>query len=177
MFALNWRERLVGEISGVVLEIGAGAGANLTRYQRATVIFALEPDPVRARQAQAAAAQSTRPVSVKIGVAEALPLADASIDHVVSSLVFCSVTDQRLALREIRRVLKPGGVLTMLEHVRPQTPAFAAVARAVTPYWRRMAHNCHLDRPTLAVLRAEGWRVHILSRRGPFVRLDARPGD
>ena len=177
MFALKWREQLVGEITGVVLEIGAGAGANLTRYQRATAVFALEPDPVRAWQAQAAAAHSLCPVSVKIGVAESLPLADASVDHVVSSLVFCSVTDQRLALRELRRVLKPGGVLTMLEHVCPQTPALAAVAGAVTPYWRRHAHNCHLDRPTLDVLRAEGWRVHILSRRGPFVRLDARPGD
>jgi G:T-mismatch repair DNA endonuclease (very short patch repair protein) len=65
----------------------------------------------------------------------------------------------------------------MLEHVCPQTPALAIVASAMTPYWRRLAHNCHLDRPTLDVLCAEGWRVRILSRRGPLVRLDAQPGD
>lgn len=175
MVVLNWRERLVSDITGVVLEIGVGAGANLTRYRQAAAVVALEPDPVRAYKARAAASRSTLPISIKIGVAEALPLAQASVDHVVSSLVFCSVTDPRLALREIRRVLKPGGVLTMLEHVRPQTPALAAAASAVTPYWRRIAHNCHLDRPTLAVLYAEGWRVSILDRRGVFVRLEARP--
>lgn len=175
MVVLNWRERLVSDITGVVLEIGVGAGANLTRYRRAAAVVALEPDPVRAHRAQAAAGRSALPISIKIGVAEALPLAQASVDHVVSSLVFCSVSDQRLALREIRRVLKPSGVLTMLEHVRPQTPALAVAASAVTPYWRRIAHNCHLDRPTISVLSEEGWSVRVLDRRGVFVRLEARP--
>ena len=175
MTTWDWREWLVGEISGVVLEIGVGAGANLTRYRRASSIVAIEPNHVNAQRAHATAARCAIPVSVKIAVAEALPLAAASIDHVVSSLVFCSVTDQHSALHEIRRVLRPTGVLHMLEHVCPQTPLLAATASAVTPYWSRIAHNCHLDRPTIDVLHMEGWKVRILNRRGLFVRLEARP--
>ncbi|MFZ1769673.1 MAG: class I SAM-dependent methyltransferase, partial [Caldilinea sp.] len=114
-------------------------------------------------------------VSVKIAVAEHLPIASASIDHVVSSLVFCSVQDQRQTLREIRRVLRPNGVLSMIEHVRPQTSALAIAADAVTPYWQRIAHNCHLNRPTVEVLRGEKWDVRVLQRRGVFVHLEARP--
>lgn len=171
----DWRTHLVGDIPGAVLEIGVGAGENLTRYRNADTILAIEPDPMRAWQAQSKAGRCAIPVSVKIAVAEHLPVASASIDHVVSSLVFCSVTDQRCALQEIRRVLKPGGVLHMLEHIRPRTPFLATTASAVTPYWQRIAHNCHLDRPTIDVLRGEGWRVRILSQRGVLVRLDAQP--
>jgi hypothetical protein len=71
-------------------------------------------------------------------------------------------------------VLKPNGVLAMVEHVRPQTPFLAGAADAATPYWRGIAHNCHLNRPTVEVLRAEKWDVHILQRRGVFVHLEAR---
>lgn len=172
---LNWRQQLVGAIDGVVLEIGVGSGANLAHYRRAATVFAIEPNHVSAQRAHNTALRCAIPMSVKIAVAEELPFADASVDHVVSSLVFCSVHNQHRALREIRRVLRPSGVLHMLEHVRPTEPLFAAVAATVTPYWSRIAHNCHLDRPTLDVLRTEGWRVHILQRFGVFVRIEARP--
>ena len=171
---LKWREQLVGELDGVVLEIGVGGGANLPRYRRAAAIFAIEPNHASAQQAHLTAQRCAIPISVKVAVAEELPFADASVDHVVSSLVFCSVADQRRALREIRRVLRPSGVLHMLEHVRPAEPLLAAAASSVTPYWSRIAHNCHLDRPTLDVLRSEGWRVRVLRRLGVFVRIEAR---
>ncbi len=94
-------------------------------------------------------------------------------DHIVSSLVFCSVTDPRAALGELRRVLKPGGVLHMVEHVRPDNMLLAAIFGAVTPYWSQLAHNCHLDRPTVELLRAEGWQVEVQRRWAVFVRLSA----
>lgn len=172
---LKWRERLVGEIDGVVLEIGVGSGANLPRYRRAAAVFAIEPNQSSAQRAYITALRCAIPISVKIAVAEELPLANASVDHVVSSLVFCSVGDQHSALREIRRVLRPSGVLHMLEHIRPQEPLLAAAASTLTPYWSRIAHNCHLDRPTLDVLCAEGWRVRVLQQLGVFVRIEARP--
>ncbi len=171
----SWRNHLVGDLAGVVLEIGVGAGANLPRYRKATCVFAVEPDPQRAHQAQATAMRCPIPVSVKIAVAEALPFASGSVDHVVSSLVFCSVHDPRRALREIRRVLRPGGALHMFEHIRPQTPFLANAAGKITPYWRRIAHNCHLDRATLETLRAEGWETQVLARYGVFVRIEAQP--
>ncbi|GIV71526.1 MAG: hypothetical protein KatS3mg049_0082 [Caldilinea sp.] len=171
----NWRSRLVSDLTGIVLEIGVGAGANLLHYRKATHVFAIEPDPQRARRAQTTAMRSKIPVAVHIAIAEALPFASESIDHVVSSLVFCSVNDPRQALHEIRRVLRPGGVLHMVEHVRPQTPLLANAASKITPYWRRIAQNCHLDRATLETLHTEGWNARVLARYGVFVRIEARP--
>lgn len=170
----GWRDRLVGEIGGTVLEIGAGSGANLPRYRRAAAVWAIEPDPQRAAQAQRVADGAGVRAHVKVAVAEALPFAAASFDHVVSSLVFCSVADPDAALGEVRRVLRPSGVLHMVEHVRPQAAPLASLARRVTPYWSQIAHNCHLDRPTVETLRAAGWQVRILGRFGVFVQIEAR---
>lgn len=172
---LDWRRRLVSELVGDILEIGVGTGENLPHYRQATRICAIEPDPTRAAQARLVAAKHSLPITVDVAPAEALPYAAASFDVVVSSLVFCSVADQRAALREIRRVLRPTGTLQMVEHVEPETPWVATLFRQVTPWWRQIAHNCHLDRPTVAVLQSEGWQVQIRRRRAMFVRITARP--
>lgn len=169
----RWRERLVGNLTGDVLEIGVGEGANLRYYRQARRIWAIEPDTARAQRARTAATTSPIPVTIDVTGAETLPYPDATFDHVVSSLVFCSVNDQVQVLREIRRVLKPSGTLHMVEHVRPRTPWVASLFTALTPRWRRIAHNCHLDRPTVEVLQQEGWQVQIHRRIAMFVRISA----
>jgi len=174
----SWRARLVAAVDGDVLEIGVGTGANLPHYRAASSVRAIEPNPERAEKARVAAQEATAqlgiPVQVGVAPAESLPYADGAFDAVVSSLVFCSVVDPDRALAEIERVLRPGGVLWMLEHVRPRTPLLAQLATFVTPAWRRIAHNCHLDRPTLDTLRAAGWQVDILRRRGVMVKVRAQ---
>lgn len=173
----NWRARLVGSIPGDVLEIGVGTGANLPYYRAASSVRGIEPDPMRAEEARQAGVEAADllgiPVEVHVAPAERLPYEDASFDSAVSSLVFCSVADPVLALGEIGRVLRGDGVLWMVEHVRPRTAALAWLASRATPGWRRLAHNCHLDRPTVETLTDAGWRVEILSRRGVFVKLKA----
>lgn len=169
----QWRRQLVAEIPGEVLEIGAGSGSNFGLYRRAAHVWAIEPNPDAAAKAVRAAANAGVPVEVRVAPAEALPFADDSFDHVVSSLVFCSVTDPAQALREIERVLRPGGVLHMVEHVRPGFAPFALAAAAVTPVWSRVAGNCHLDRRTVELLKEQGWQVDIHRRVGLFVRLSA----
>jgi ubiquinone/menaquinone biosynthesis C-methylase UbiE len=171
----GWRRRLVGELTGDILEIGVGTGENLAYYRRAQRVWAIEPDPDRAAQAQVAAARQPIPITVDVAPAEQLPYADDSFDVVVSSLVFCSVADQQRALQEIRRVLRPTGLLQMVEHVRPESAWLARFFGAITPWWRQIAHNCHLDRPTIQLLRSEGWQVEIHKRRAVFVRISARP--
>ena len=166
----RWRKRLVENLDGVVLEIGVGTGENLPYYARAHHLYAVEPHPDRAERARQTAARI--PVTVDVAPAEALPYEPATFDHVVSSLVFCSVTDQEVALAEIARVLKPDGLLHMVEHVRPENPLLASLFSTITPWWSRIAHNCHLDRPTLDVLEQSGWRVLIHKRRAMFVRLE-----
>lgn len=173
--AWRWRARLVADITGDVLEIGVGEGANLPYYRQADRLWAIEPDPERAQKARMVAATCAIPVTIDVAGAERLPYPDAAFDHVISSLVFCSVADQVVALQEIRRVLKPGGTLHMVEHIRPATPWLATLFSAITPWWRRLAHNCHLDRPTIAVLQQEGWQVQVHRRRAMFVRMSAIP--
>lgn len=173
----GWRARLVENVAGEVLEIGVGGGSNLPHYRAATSVWAIEPDPLRAEEARVLARRTAEklgiPVQVDVAAAENLPYDSQRFDAVISSLVFCSVTDQGRALAEIERVLRPGGVLWMVEHVRPQTPALAWLATVVTPRWRRIAHNCHLNRPTIEVLRTSGWEVEVIRRRGVFVKLRA----
>lgn len=170
----NWRRYLVQDLSGKVLEIGVGSGTNLPLYRRADHVWAIEPVAEKLSAARAAGARAAVPVEVREATAEALPFEDGMFDHVVSSLVFCSVTDQKQALAEIERVLRPGGTLHMLEHVRPKTAPLGWLAGAITPAWSKAAGNCHLDRMTDEVLRQEGWEVQVQRRVGIFVRMDAR---
>jgi ubiquinone/menaquinone biosynthesis C-methylase UbiE len=170
-----WRAKLVRDLAGDVLELGVGTGENLPYYRQARHIWAVEPDPERASAARQAAQMLTIPVTIDVAPAESLPYEDQRFEHVVASLVFCSVNDQPQVLREVRRVLRPGGALHLVEHVRPRTRWLAWLFRAITPWWRNIAHNCHLDRPTIEVLQQEGWRVHIHKRTAMFVRMTATP--
>jgi ubiquinone/menaquinone biosynthesis C-methylase UbiE len=175
---LRWRSRLVADLAGDILEIGVGTGPNLPLYRRATHVHGIEPDPARAADARAAAQRAQVPVTIDVAPAEELPYADNSFDHVVSSLVLCSVQDQHRVLQELRRVLKPDGTLHLVEHVRPETSLLADLFRILTPWWRGIACiacNCHLDRPTIAVLTEMGWDVQVHKRFFMFVRMSATP--
>lgn len=157
------RERLVGDLAGDVLEIGAGTGLNLPHYRRARRVVALEPDARYARRLRARADAAGVDVEVVEGAAEALALADASLDHVVSTLALCSIADLDRGLAEIRRVLRPGGALHFIEHVR----ADGRLARwqdRLTPLQRRAADGCHLNRDTEAAIARAGLRVEAIER-------------
>ncbi|HEY8293794.1 MAG TPA: methyltransferase domain-containing protein, partial [Micrococcaceae bacterium] len=91
---------------------------------------------------------------------------DAGADAVVVSLVLCSVADQRAALAEIRRVLRPGGTLAFYEHVRSDFPAVALAEDALTPLWQRFAGGCHPNRDTVQSISAAGFRLGTCRRFG-----------
>ena len=165
--AAEHRRRLLEAAHGAVLEIGAGYGATFGFYPAAvTGVLALEPDPTLRALARAAAARAPVPVTVQDGVAESLPVADASVDVVVSSLVLCSVADQGVALAEAVRVLRPGGLLLFYEHVRSSNPVLGAVEDLVTPLWSRVAGGCHPNRNTPDVIAEAGLKVQGLERFG-----------
>lgn len=171
-----WRADLLGNASGQVIEVGAGTGANLPFYPDSVGSLLLtEPDPHLRRMLQA---RTTLPVVA--ARAEALPLADASFDCAVTTLVLCSVSDLDGALAEIRRVLRPGGRLLLIEHVAARNrPARLRWQRRFEPLWKRVAGNCHCTRRIADAIEQAGFRFETLTRESmrkalPIVRPSIR---
>ena len=157
------RERQVSELRGDVLEVGAGTGLNIARYLLADRLVALEPDRTYARRLRARAASADVPVEVVEGKAEALPFPDESFDNVVTTIALCSVGDLDGALAEIWRVLRPGGALHFLEHVRGEGGT-ARWQDRLTPVQRRIADGCHLNRDTAAAIAGARFEISALER-------------
>jgi ubiquinone/menaquinone biosynthesis C-methylase UbiE len=155
----NLRRKLIAAAKGVVLEIGAGTGKNFPYYLpgAAEEVIALEPDPYMRRRGEPRAQAAGVPIRLIDGCAESLPVDDAYADTVVATLVLCSVDDLPKAAQELRRVLKPGGTLVLIEHIRSQERWRARLQDMLTPLWRRIAANCHPNRSTLEVLRDLGF--------------------
>jgi SAM-dependent methyltransferase len=159
------RGKLLGGLTGRVIEVGAGNGLNFPHYPAAvTEVLAVEPEPYLRRLALAAARQAPAPIRVMDGAAEALPAQDTSFDTVIASLVLCTVADLVRALAEIRRVLRPGGTLRFYEHVRADAPRLARWQDRLERPWGWLAGGCHPNRDTAAAITAAGLRVMELDR-------------
>src|SRR5574341_2626750 len=130
------REDLLKDVSGEVLEIGAGTGANFPYYRNDARITATEPDPYMLERARKRAGEVPANIELQQVAAEDLPFLDGTFDFVVDALVLCSVNDPALALSEIKRVLKPGGEIRLYEHVRYESGLGAFVQDAISPVWQ-----------------------------------------
>lgn len=167
-FLGEMRRQLLAEVTGDVLEIGVGTGANFAHYPAAARVVALEPDPFMLKRAEQKLADLGRTnITLRRAPAEALPFPDASFDTVVSTLVLCTVADPGRALDEIRRVLRPGGRLLFIEHVRADGVG-GSVQDAIRPLWGWFGAGCHPNRRTHDTLRDGGWDVVIEERRRVF---------
>jgi ubiquinone/menaquinone biosynthesis C-methylase UbiE len=157
------RDRLLAGLSGDVIEVGAGNGLNFTHYPpEVKRVAAVEPEPDLRALAERAARSASVPVPVEVveGRAEALPFPDGSFDAAVACLVLCSVADQSAALREIDRVLRPGGTLRFFEHIRSDGAGMRGVQRALdATIWPLLAGGCHTARDTAAAIVAAGFMV------------------
>jgi SAM-dependent methyltransferase len=175
----EFRARTVGDLRGRVREVGAGPGANLPYYCGVNRLVAVEPDPkMRRRAARLLRQMEARGGRTRIDLvdarAERLPFADGRFDAAVLTLVLCSVDDVDAALAELRRVLRPGGQLRLVEHIRSPDAFVAGLQMRMTPLWRRLAGNCHLDRDTLAALRAAGFVIEETRAHGDGILVEVR---
>ncbi len=159
------RRGLVGEAGGDVLEIGGGTGANLRFYgDGVRTLTVTEPEQPMMRRLEKRLQEQGTQAKILQAPAEELPFEDASFDTAVSTLVLCTVGDQPRALRELRRVLRPGGRLLFIEHVRSEDPKLARWQDRLRPINARFACGCQCNRSTLEQIEAAGFEVKSLER-------------
>lgn len=160
------RQKLIPLAHGRVLEVGLGTGRNLPFYDRQRVSQVVGVDPALSLHpiARRRVAASGLDVELMGLSAERLPALDASFDTVVSTWTLCSIPDPVAALREMRRVLKPGGQLLFSEHGRAPEPDVARWQTRLQPYWKPLAGGCHLDRDIPALLAEAGFACDVQSR-------------
>ena len=179
----EWRRALLEDLTGTVVEIGAGTGLNLAHYPPTVERLVLaEPDRHMRRKLEPKVAAANHPFPVEVvetGV-EDLPFADGEVDAVVSTLVLCSVPDPAAALAEVRRVLKPAGRFVYLEHVAAiENPKRLKWQRRLEPVNKLVAGNCHLTRRTEQAILEAGFetveeRRESMHKAPPFIRITVR---
>ena len=157
------RRALVPQARGKVLEIGMGTGRNLPFYDRSRITQLVGVDPALQMHslAQRRSAQAGLDGEVVGLTAERLPLPDESFDTVVCTYTLCSIAHPVAALREVWRVLKPGGQFLFCEHGRAPDASVARWQTRIQPLWTPMMGGCHLDRDVPALLREAGLQAEV----------------
>src|ERR1019366_10289477 len=172
-YAVRRRELLAG-LAGRVVEVGAGNGLNFRHYPlEVTAVLAIEPEPYLRSCAKVKARRAPIPVEVVAGTAERIAAESAAFDSGVVSLVLCSVSDAGAALAELHRVIRPGGELPFLEHVRADSPPLRRIQRLMDAYvLPRLTGGCHASRDSATAIQAAGFSMERLhSFRFPETRI------
>jgi ubiquinone/menaquinone biosynthesis C-methylase UbiE len=154
------RREVLSEAAGRTIDIGAGTGLNLELFPPGVSELVLaEPDPHMLKKLEEKLSTSSREASVIQSPAEKLPFPDDSFDTAVFTLVLCTVPDPAAALAEAARLLRPGGKLLFLEHVRSEEPGLARWQDRLEGPWHFIGDGCHCNRDTLATIEASPFEV------------------
>jgi len=166
----GWRRDLAGAAEGDILEIAAGTGLDFPQYRAGVTVVATEPDLPMLTLARERAGHVAATILLVAADAQALPFRDRAFDTVVVGLGLCTIPSPPRALGELRRVLRPGGVARLLEHVRVERPVVGWLQDVLTPLWRRIAGGCRLNERSVETVRGAGFRIDDLrSYMGGYV--------
>ncbi|MCP5114201.1 MAG: class I SAM-dependent methyltransferase [bacterium] len=159
------RAKLVGDLQGEILEIGTGTGATFPYYIPGARVTAIEPNEEFRAAAEEAAKTTAAEIHVVPGVGEELPFEDGAFDAVTASTVLCSVASPSKTLEEFKRVLRPGGEIRLMEHVRSEHWLAGPMMSVLNPVWLRInSVGCNWDRKTVETVRASGFKVRSVDR-------------
>ncbi len=161
------RQQVVPLARGRVLDVGMGSGLNLALYdaQKVEWVWGLEPSAAMRHKARNNVERSPVPVKWLDLPGEQIPLDDESVDTVVLTFTLCTIPDWSLALRQMYRVLKPGGHLLFCEHGRAPDPGVRVWQDRLTPAWTKLAGGCHLNRPITDYIEQAGFRITQVERQ------------
>ncbi len=166
----EWRRTVVRPAAGDVLEIAAGTGLDFPHYRAGVTVVATEPDLRMLERARCRAEHAAATIVLVAADAQALPFREHSFDTVVVGLGLCTIPSPTHALAELRRVLRPGGVARLLEHVRHRQPIIGWVQDLATPVWRRIAGGCRLNERSVDTVRRAGFRMNdVRSALGGYI--------
>lgn len=153
-----------------MLELGAGTGANFAHFPPGLSVISTEPDEHMLARAQKKLTETNLAnAEIQQADAQSLPFEDESFDTVIGTLVFCTIPNPVKALAEAKRVLKPGGKLLLMEHIRGPDSVRGAIEDIVAPAWKLMAGGCHINRNTIDLVNRAGFRIN--SMRSHFMGL------
>lgn len=156
----RFREKIIPAARGVVLEVGIGSGLNLPFYTSdVTMLCGVDPSRELLVMAKRRTASLPCPVELYEQRSHSLPFADGAIDTTVFTWSLCSIAEPDAALREVRRVLKPGGSLLFVEHGLSPDRRVQAWQNRLTPAWRRLSGGCHLNRDVAGLIRGAGFTI------------------
>ncbi len=161
----DMRRQLLADARGATIDLGAGTGANLGLYPaEVTELVLVEPDPHMARKLRPKLTQAGSSAKLIEAPAERLPFEDSSFDTAVFTLVLCTVPDPEAALAEVARVLRPGGRMLFIEHVRSEDAGLARWQDRLEAPWRFLGDGCHCNRDTVAAIEASPLTVERVKR-------------
>lgn len=160
------RDKIVPLARGEVLEVGIGTGLNLGHYRAEQIerLWGLDPATQMNAHVKRRLAGTGLDLELMTLSAERIPVEDDRFDTVVLTYTLCSIADPVAALREMKRTLRPGGRLLFCEHGLAPEPSVARWQRRLTPAWRRIAGDCHMDRDVPALLHAAGFQIDDLQQ-------------
>ena len=158
---MRQREKVVPLAQGCVLEVGVGSGLNLAYYdaRKVSKVIGLDPSPEMTRKAARSARRAPIEVEFVNAPAESIPLASGSVDTALVTYALCTIPETGPALREIGRVLRPGGRLVFCEHGLAPDANVRKWQDRITPVWKRLAGGCHLNRDIPALIEQGGFRI------------------